>query len=250
MIEAAAPLKAGVWMEARVASILIRTPAIKSFFFEVGPQFRHIAGQYMVVRLTDPDGNSVMRSYSIASAPSTDGMVELAIERLADGEVSLFFHDVVEVGDTIELRGPLGGHFIWSAQEPGTPLLIGGGSGVVPLMSMARQRSAMPASLPMGLLLSARSKEEAPFFDELVALDAKTPGFSFTATFTRERPQRATDFDRRVDEAMIHAVLDRLGGQPDRVYICGSHRFVDAASDSVLATGIPADLVRTERYGG
>lgn len=237
-------------MEARVASILIRTPTIKSFFFEVGPQFRHVAGQHMVVRLTDPDGYSVMRSYSIASAPASDGIIELAIEKLADGEVSLFFHDVVQVGDSIELRGPLGGHFIWSADAPGTSLLIGGGSGVVPLMAMARQRWTLSAGQPMALLLSARSQSEAPFFDELVEMDGTTPGFSFTATFTRENPQRTTDFARRVDAAMIGAVLDRLGQHPDCTYICGSHRFVDTAADSVLAAGIPASTVRTERYGG
>ena len=250
MIEATEVTKVGVWTEARVVSILSRTPSIKSFFFEVGSQFRHIAGQHMVVRLTDADGYSVMRSYSIASAPSVDGIVELAIERLADGEVSLFFHDVVEVGDTIELRGPLGGHFVWSAERPETSLLIGGGSGVVPLMSMARQYRSAAQGVPMGLLLSARSKAEAPFFDELVDLDTETRDFSFTATFTRERPQRAQDFDRRVDKAMIRAVLERLGRRPDCTYICGSHRFVDAAADSVIAAGISADTIRTERYGG
>lgn len=241
--------KAGVWMEARVAAILPRTPSIKSFFFEVGSQFRHVAGQHMVVRLTAPDGYSVMRSYSIASAPSTDGIVELAIEKLADGEVSPFFHDVVEVGDTIELRGPLGGHFIWPAENSGPSLLIGGGSGVVPLMAMARQRRTMPVGEPMALLLSARSKAEAPFLDELVEMDRATPGFSFAAAFTRERPERAADFDRRVDEAMIRALVERLGRAPDCTYICGTHRFVDAAADSVLAAGIPAATVRTERYG-
>jgi ferredoxin-NADP reductase len=250
VIDAADSPKASVWMEARVASILERTPTIKSFFFEVGSHFRHVAGQHMVVRLTDPGGYSVMRSYSIASAPTADGIIELAIERLADGEVSLFFHDVVEVGDSIELRGPLGGHFIWSAEKPGTSLLIGGGSGVVPLMSMARQRRTELGGEPVGLLLSARSRAEAPFFDELVEMDTETPGFSFTATFTRERPQRAADFGRRVDQKMIQVVLDRLGRRPDCTYICGSHRFVDVAADSVLAAGIPAGTVRTERYGG
>ncbi|MEO3385104.1 FAD-binding oxidoreductase [Mesorhizobium sp. CAU 1741] len=233
-----------------MSSILDRTPSIKSFFFDVGTHFRHIAGQHMVVRLTDPDGYSVMRSYSIASAPAGDGIIELAIERLADGEVSHFFHDVVEVGDAIELRGPLGGHFIWSAEKPGTSLLIGGGSGVVPLISMARQRRTGSAGEPMGLLLSARSKDDAPFFDELVEMDAGTPGFSFTATFTREPPVRAADFDRRLDEDMIRVVLGRLGQPPDCTFICGSNRFVNAAADSVLAAGIPAETVRTERYGG
>lgn len=249
MIEAVDAAKTGVWMEARVASILSRTPSIKSFFFDVGPHFRHIAGQHMVVRLTDPDGYRVTRSYSIASAPASDGIIELAIERLADGEVSLFFHDVVEVGDAIELRGPLGGHFIWSADKPGSSLLIGGGSGVVPLISMARERKTRSTGESMGLLLSARGREDAPFFDELVDMDSGTPRFSFTATFTQGPPVRAADFDRRLDEDMIRVVLDRLGQRPDCTFICGSHRFVDAAADSVLAAGIPAETVRTERYG-
>lgn len=250
MIDDAGPQLAGVWNETRIVDIIRRTPSVTSYFFDAGAGFRHVAGQHMVVRLSAPDGYSAMRSYSIASAPSTDGMIELAIERLADGEVSAFFHDVAAVGDMIELRGPLGGHFIWSPGDPGASLLIGGGSGVVPLMAMLRQRSAQPSGQPMALLLSARSRAEAPFLEELVEMDTKCRDFSFTVTFTRQRPERSEDLGRRVGKEMIAGVLARLGQLPTRTYICGSHRFVDAAADSVLAAGIAPSTVRTERYGG
>ena len=241
---------AGVWHERRIVDIIKRTPSVTSYFFDVGAGFRHVAGQHMVVRLTAPDGYSAMRSYSIASAPSTDGLIELAVERLEGGEVSAFFHDVAAVGDMIELRGPLGGHFIWSPDDPGPSLLIGGGSGVVPLMAMLRQRCTQTSGPRMALLLSARTRTDAPFFDELVEMDAKCRDFTFTATFTRQPPERSRDLGRRVDKEMIAGVLESLGQLPMRTYICGSHRFVDAASDSVLAAGIAPGTVRTERYGG
>lgn len=250
MIDDAGSKVVGVWNETRIVDIIRRTPSVTSYFFDVGAGFRHVAGQHMVVRLTDPDGYSAMRSYSIASAPGTDGIIELAVERLEDGEVSAFFHDVAAVGDMIELRGPLGGHFIWSPDDPGASLLIGGGSGVVPLIAMLRQRCAQPSGEPMALLLSARSRAEAPFFDELVEMDAECRDFSFTATFTRQSPERSQDLGRRVDKEMIAGVLAGLGQLPTRTYICGSHRFVDAAADSVLAAGMAPGTVRTERYGG
>ncbi|TIT29198.1 MAG: oxidoreductase, partial [Mesorhizobium sp.] len=129
------------WQTARIVRIEKRTPRVTSFFFKLSRPFVHQAGQHVDVRLTAPDGYQARRSYSIASAPESRGTIELAIERLEDGEVSPFFHEVAAIGDEIELRGPLGGHFIWSASDGGPILLVGGGSGVVPLMAMVRHRA-------------------------------------------------------------------------------------------------------------
>ena len=130
------------WQSATVMEIIPRTPRIKSFILKLSKPFEYLAGQHVDLRLTAPDGYRAMRSYSIGSAPSNNGTIELSIENLKDGEVSSFFHDVVVVGDEIELRGPLGGYFNWTGSEGGPILLLGGGSGVVPLMSMIRHRHA------------------------------------------------------------------------------------------------------------
>lgn len=145
------------WQSCAIVEIAVRTSTIKSFFFRLTKPFDYRAGQHVDVRLTAPDGYTAMRSYSIASAPSESDVIELAIECLADGEVSPFFHDVAQVGDTIELRGPLGGHFLWPGPAEKSVFLIGAGSGVVPLMAMIRYRKASCEPVPVALLLSSRT---------------------------------------------------------------------------------------------
>jgi ferredoxin-NADP reductase len=142
------------WQSCAIVEVATRTRAIKSFFLRLSKTFDYTAGQHVDVRLTAPDGYTAMRSYSIASAPSGSQVIELAIERLADGEVSPFFHDVAQVGDTIELRGPLGGHFLWPGPSNKSVLLIGAGSGIVPLMAMIRHRKASGEPVPVALLLA------------------------------------------------------------------------------------------------
>src|SRR6478752_1311587 len=140
------------WQEAKIAAIMPDTPRVKSFLLAPSAPFPFRAGQHVDVRLTAPDGYQAQRSYSIASAPGANGTIELAVERLDDGEVSPFFHEVAMAGDEIELRGPIGGHFVWTAEQGGPVLLIGGGSGVVPLMSMIRHRHLTASPAPMLLL--------------------------------------------------------------------------------------------------
>ncbi len=202
------------------------------------------------MRLTAPDGYQAERSYSIASAPGAGGAFELAIERLDDGEVSPFFHDVAAVGDTIELRGPIGGHFVWSAEDGGPVLLIGGGSGVVPLLSMVRHRAAERADAPMTLLYSARMWDELIYADELVGLAERRDGFDLAFALTREPARRAGDYSRRVDRAMLAERLALLPEPPARAYVCGSNPFVEAATTAAIAAGLPPAIIRTERYGG
>ncbi|TIV81100.1 MAG: oxidoreductase, partial [Mesorhizobium sp.] len=221
------------WQTARIVRIEKRTPRVTSFFFKLSRPFLHLAGQHVDVRLTAPDGYQARRSYSIASAPESAGTVELAIERLEDGEVSPFFHEVAAVGDEIELRGPLGGHFIWSAGDGGPILLVGGGSGVVPLMAMVRHRSVRKSAAPVALVFSARVWDEVIFRDELIGLDDRRDGFDLVLTLTREPAQRASDYSRRIDAAMMVQAMERLPKPPILAFVCGSNAFVSAAAQAL-----------------
>lgn len=238
------------WQYATILDIRQQTPSIKSFFFHLSTPFTQVAGQHVDVRLTAPDGYIAMRSYSIASAPGDPAVIELAIERLPDGEVSPFFHDVARPGDIIELRGPLGGHFIWPAITDRPVLLIGAGSGVVPLMAMIRQRNARGQAMPTALLLSSRTWGDVLFRDELLAAETAAGGFFLTLALTREPPRRPPDFGRRIDAAMVADAASRLPAAPGHVFICGSNAFVDVAADGALSAGLDPTSIRTERYGG
>jgi ferredoxin-NADP reductase len=239
-----------LWQEAKIAAIMPDTPRVKRFLLAPSAPFLFRAGQHVDVRLTAPDGYQAERSYSIASAPEQTAAIELAIERLDDGEVSPFFHDVAEVGDAIELRGPIGGHFVWDVKDGGPPLLLGGGSGVVPLMSMLRHRAAVGSRVPALLLFSSRTWEDVIFRDELLALDARNDGFQLALALTRDQPRRPSDFGRRVDAAMVAELVGRLPGPPKHVFVCGGNPFVEAASQGAIEAGVAPSMIRTERYGG
>ena len=238
------------WQQATLTSIRQQTSRVRSFFFRLPQRIAFAAGQHMDVRLTAPDGYQAQRSYSIASAPEDSGDLELVIERLDDGEVSPFFHDAAQVGDEIELRGPIGGHFIWSVDDPGPVMLIGGGSGVVPLMSMVRHRTAKGSNVPMSLLVSSRTWNDVIFRDELLQLSHDDPGLQCVLTTTRAPRVRAVDYDHRVDAPMLADLLARMPGPPASVYVCGSDAFVEAAAQGLIESAVSADVIRTERYGG
>ena len=238
------------WQAATITAIAAETPRVKSFTLQPSAPFPFRAGQHVDVRLTAPDGYQAERSYSIASAPENSAELELAIERLDDGEVSPFFHDVAQVGDTIELRGPIGGHFVWDVEDGGPLLLLGGGSGVVPLMSMLRERAAKGSRVPALLLFSSRTWEDVIFRDELLALAARNDGFQLALSLTRDEPRRTADFGRRVGAPMVAELVRRLPRSPRHVFVCGGNPFVEAASQGALHSGIDRALIRTERYGG
>jgi ferredoxin-NADP reductase len=250
MIDAAAPaLPASHWQNAKIVEIIQRTSRIKSFIFELAEPFAYRAGQHVDIRLTAPDGYKAMRSYSIASAPAASARIEIAIELLGDGEVSPFFHEVAAVGDEIEIRGPLGGHFVWTRSDGGPLLMVGGGSGVVPLMSMIRHRQVVAPTVPALLLFSARSWDDVLYRDELLDLAKQGDSLNVVLTLTREAPHRPMDYGRRVDTQMMIEVIERLPSAPNQVFVCGSNPFVNAATDGIIDAGIPASIVRTERYG-
>jgi len=230
-VEVRAP---GRWQVGTVAAVKPENARVKSFRIEVPMWMPHLPGQHYDVRLTAPDGYQAQRSYSIASSPLDEGEVELTIDRLDDGEVSPYFHDVVEEGDQVEVRGPFASYFVWRGESP--VLLVGGGSGVVPLMAMLRHRRRTMPDLPMRLVYSVRSADEVIYADEL-ADDA-------VLTYTREAPEGWTGHTGRIDSALV-------GAAPAAgiAFVCGSNGFVEAASELLLDAGFDPDRIRTERFG-
>jgi ferredoxin-NADP reductase len=245
MTAAAGPLQ---WQQCSIERIARQTPRVVSVFLQP-PIPTHDPGQHVDVRLTAPDGYRVERSYSIASAPGARSL-ELAIERLDDGEVSPYFHDVAQAGDTVEVRGPIGGHFVWRHEDGGPLLLAGGGSGVVPFVSMVRYRASIADRTPTLLVYSARTWDEIVFREELLNADERDDRLTLVFTTTRGVSPRAGDYQRRLDREVLHGILARWGHAPRRVYICGANRFVESVASSLVLEGLPPESIRTERYGG
>jgi len=236
------------WQTATVVSVREETRRVKTIRFAVPGWPGHLPGQHADVRLTAEDGYRAERSYSIASPPEVSA-IELTIDRLDDGEVSPFLTDQLQPHDTLQLRGPIGGHFVWSAAERSRPLLlIAGGSGVVPLMCMLRHRHLSGSVVPTALLYSVRTRNEVIYHGELMALARSDPRFALRITLTRESSPGWTGRVGRIDLQSIKALLEDLGGVPE-VYVCGSDGFVEAASALLLQAGQPPDGIRTERFG-
>lgn len=231
-----------VWREAVITEIAPVTPRVKRFVLAAGFD-AYRPGQHVDVRLTAEDGYQAQRSYSIASAPDGTGTIELMIEGLDGGEVSGFFLDIAEVGDRIELRGPIGGSFAWGPEEGGPLLLVGGGSGVVPLLAMLRHRARAAPEIPCRLIYSVRRRAEAIALAELEARARDEPGFGLRLLTTREGE------GARIDAPIVAAVLAELG-PPARCFVCGSNPFVAAASGLLLGAGLAPAGIRTERFGG
>jgi len=203
----------------------------------------HVAGQHVDIRLTAPDGYQAQRSYSIASGPE-DGRLALTVERIDDGEVSPYLTGVLQEGDEIELRGPIGAHFSWRVEDGGPLLLIGGGSGLVPLRSMLRHRAARDSDVDTRLLVSARTFADLLYRDEL----GEGPGLAIHRTLTRERPDGWDGFGRRVDREMLEAVGPPPDARP-RVFVCGPTGFVEQVADALVELGHAPGAVHAERFG-
>ncbi len=237
-----------IWQLATITAIKQETPTVKTFGFSLPALTQHRAGQHYDVRLRAPDGYVAQRSYSIASAPENPSTLELTVERIDGGEVSGYLHDVAVLGDRIEIRGPIGGYFVWEAKQGDPLLLIGGGSGVVPLMAMLRHRQAVGATIPTRLLFSTRSAESVIYREELDAMAPKGSGLDAIYTLTRQQPPGWTGYSRRIDPAMLATVAEPLGQQP-LVYVCGSTLMVEAAANGLVEIGIGPERIRTERFG-
>ena len=236
------------WQLATVKAVKTETPRVKTLTLALPDWRRHRAGQHYDVRLTAPDGYQAERSYSVASEPEREGEIDLTVERLEVGEVSTYLTDVLDVGDRLEVRGPIGDYFVWEAAMGGPLLLVAGGSGVVPLMAMVRHRRAAESRVPTRLLYSVRAPEEAIYREELELLCAEDPRLEVIYTFTRRQPPDWTGYARRIDRKMLGEVLKPLG--PGVVaYICGPTLLVESAATGLVELGLPPGRVRTERFG-
>ena len=233
------------WQIATVSAVMDETSTVRTLSFEVPDWAGHRAGQHLDIRLTADDGYRAERSYSIASAPGEP--VAITVERLDDGEVSPYLTQDVQPGDEIELRGPIGGYFVWDggASDSVPLLLLAGGSGVVPLRAMLRHRSRVGSSVPVRLLYSVRSLPDVIYRPEL---SAEPDGVQVIYTLTRQQPPSWTGYARRVDPAMI-AEVAWPEAQAPLAYVCGPTNFVEAVAADLVALGYPPQRVKTERFG-
>lgn len=236
------------WQLAEVLGTTDETPRVRSLLLDVPGWAGHRPGQHVDVRLTAEDGYQAQRSYSIAS-PSEGPALALAIERLDGGEVSPYLASELRVGDTLEVRGPIGGYFTWSSKDGGPLLLIAGGSGVAPLMAMLRHRAIAGGSTPATLLFSSRSAEEIVFRAELDRLAAAGPALRVVHTLTRDQPEGWTGYRRRIDAAMLKEVVGAPPGERSLAFVCGPTRLVESVANDLVTLGYAAERVKTERFG-
>jgi ferredoxin-NADP reductase len=232
-----------IWRVATVADVRTETPRVKTLVLDVPGWEGHRAGQHVDVRLTAEDGYQAQRSYSIASS-SDASQLELTVEAIDDGEVSPYLTGEARPGDQLEIRGPVGGFFVWDPDPGGPALLVGGGSGVVPLMAMARQRAAERNTIPTRLLYSARSWDDIIYRNELEMLEGN--GFDVVYTLTREQPPGWTGHSRRVDRDLLADIV------PEGLavsFVCGPTPFVEALAQALVELGYEPSRVKTERFG-
>jgi ferredoxin-NADP reductase len=236
------------WRLGRVTRRVHETPRVKTLVLEVPDWPGHRPGQHVDVRLTAEDGYQAQRSYSIASPPEDANQVALTVERIDDGEVSPYLVDELQEGDQLELRGPIGGYFVWEVEAGGPLFLIGGGSGISPLMAMIRHRAARRSGVPTSLLYSSRSLEDVIYKGELNQLADRADGLDVYHTLTRGQPAGWNGFSRRIDREM----LVEVGFAPEQrplCMVCGPTPLVEAVARTLVDLGNPPERVKTERFG-
>jgi ferredoxin-NADP reductase len=234
------------WQLATVDAVTDETPRVRTLTLGVPGWPGHLAGQHLDVRLTAEDGYQAEREYSVASAPGEP--VAITVERLDDGEVSPYLTQDLRVGDEIEIRGPVGGYFVWRPGDGGPLLLIAGGSGVVPLRAMLRSRQRAASTVPARLIYSARTQRDIIYSAELMALRQRD-GVDVVVTLTRERPPGWAGRTGRVDETLLRQLAWPAGDRP-LVYVCGPTAFAEAVSGTLVGLGYPPQRVKIERFGG
>ncbi len=235
------------WQLGEIVALRQETAQAKSLTLSVPQWPGHRAGQHVDVRLTAEDGYQAERSYSIASPPE-ESEVTLTVERIADGEVSPYLSDELRIGDLLELRGPIGGYFVWEVRLGGPLLLVAGGSGIVPLMAMLRHRAAAGSHVPARLLYSSRTFEDIIYREELDQQAIADPDLMVSHTLTRGQPPGWTSYSRRIDLDLLREVIGPADSH-SRAYICGPTPFVEVAATSLLSLGYPAERINTERFG-
>lgn len=238
------------WQVATVKSIRPETPRVKSFTLSLPDWTPHLAGQHYDLRLTAEGGYQAERSYSIASPPEQTGEIELTVELVEDGEVSGYLFEGVQIGDPLEVRGPIGGYFVWRGEPAAPPLLlVGGGSGVVPLMAMLRHRQALGIHTQAVLLFSVRAPEEVIYQAELETLAQADPSFILLLDYTRQAPPGWAGYQRRIDAALLTEVVARFGTAQPQAFVCGPTGLVESVANGLQAAGLPPEMILTERFG-
>jgi len=236
------------WQFGDVLATQVETARTKSITLALPNWMGHRPGQHVDVRLTAEDGYQAERSYSIGSPPEEQPRVTLTVERLDDGEVSPYLTDELRAGDKLELRGPIGGYFVWESHMGGPLLLVAGGSGIVPLMAMIRHRAAVGSTVPTRLLYSSRSYEEVIYRDELEHLVRSSTLLEVVHTLTRVQPSGWTGYRRRIDTEMLREVA-WLPDQHPLAFICGPTPFVETAATSLVTLRYEPGRIKTERFG-
>ena len=244
--EDAAPPGRLIWQLAEVVALRTETARTRSITLSVPDWPGHRSGQHVDVRLTADDGYQAERSYSIASAPEDGARVTLSVDRVENGEVSPYLVDELRIGDKLELRGPIGGYFVWEATLGGPLLLVAGGSGIAPLMAMLRHRAATGSDVAVRLLYSARSEEDVIYRDELARLSRD--GLATFYTLTRSQPQSWTGYRRRVDADMLREVAWPPEQRP-LAFVCGPTPLVESVATSLVQLGHDPSRIKTERFG-
>src|SRR5215469_6566996 len=247
-MEGTAVLGRVTWRIATVVGQHDETPTARTLTLAVRDWQGHVAGQHVDVRLTAPDGYSAVRSYSIASAPSSDARIEITVERLPNGEVSPYLTQEVMVGDELELRGPIGGWFVWRSDQTEPIQLVAGGSGIVPLMAMIRSRALAGSTAPFRLLYSVREPQAVFYRDDLLALSDRDDKVNLTYAYTRIAPKDWPRPSGRIDAALIADATWPSNLAPT-CYVCGPTPFVESAVGLLSAFGNSPDKIRTERFG-
>jgi ferredoxin-NADP reductase len=242
-VEGTAVLGRLTWRVATIADVRPETPRVKTLVLDVPGWEGHRGGQHVDVRLTAEDGYQAQRSYSIASSANAE-RVELTVEGIDDGEVSPYLTGDARAGDQFEIRGPVGGYFVWDPDPGGPVLLVGGGSGVVPLMAMARQRAVDGDEVPTRLLYSARAWDDVIYRDELEALSGD--GFDVVYTLTREQPAGWSGYARRVDRDLLAEVAPP---ELALAFVCGPTPFVEAVAQALVELSHDPAKIKTERFG-
>ena len=235
-----------IWQLGRVVELVDETARVRSIVLDLPEWPGHRAGQHVDIRLTAEDGYQAQRSYSIASAPEDESLV-LTVERLDDGEVSPYLADELRPGDELELRGPVGGYFVWEESFGGPLFLVGGGSGIVPFRAMLRHHAAVGSDVPVRMLYSARALHEVIYRDELDRLGASEE-VDVRLTLTREWPEEWDGYRRRIDRALLEEIAWPAAERP-LVYVCGPTGFVELAAGTLVELGHDPARIRTERFG-
>lgn len=237
------------WRVATLKESHMTASDVMSLTFTVDEWEKHSSGQHYEIRLTAPDGYQAGRDYSIASAPEDQGIVEFGVQLLPGGEVSPYLF-ALKIGEQVEINGPLGGHFLWDVSIPGPLILIGGGSGMVPLMSMLRHHTKHDDPRDILFFVSARSLEKVLYLDEITNLTKQDPKVKLVLTLTDNPPQDWQGYARRVDKPMLEEELAPFKSQGPNIYICGPTPFVEVVASNLVELQFPPEKIKTERFGG